>query len=75
MQWFKHLIDYLQHLWSSNVVAYDASSQSSIIDKVENLRTDKLEEVLTARKSDRSGWLDRLMDGFRSTGTIVGALW
>jgi len=74
LQWFKHLVDYLQHLWSSNVVAYDAGSQSSIIDKVENLRTDKLDEALTARKSDRSGWLDRLIDGFKASGTIVGVL-
>lgn len=31
-----HLFDYLEHAWANSVVAYDATAQSGMLDKVEN---------------------------------------
>ncbi len=60
----KHLMDYLQHVWASNVIAYDSDSQNSLVERVETWRGGRLDEAVTPRRSDRSGWLDQLIDTF-----------
>lgn len=77
VQTARHVVDYLQHLWSSYVVAYDASSQTSMLEKVENIRNNQIEAAMNPRKPDGTGWFDRLIDVFdrfvfRASGTITG---
>ncbi|MFT3787952.1 MAG: transglutaminaseTgpA domain-containing protein [Tepidisphaeraceae bacterium] len=62
----KHFFDYLEQAWSSSVIAYDASAQTNLLDRVENGMSNTANKTNSALADVRSnwfglrGWLDDL---------------
>lgn len=57
----RHFFDYLQHTWANSVVAYDASSQNSLLDDVETKMVNVTIRANTAVRGSR-GWFGQTMD-------------
>ena len=75
----KHFFEFLEHTWATNVVAYDAGTQSSLLDNVETKMLNVSIQANSAVKDQTGGWqdwLDRLKDKKYSIGesAIIGML-
>jgi transglutaminase-like putative cysteine protease len=58
---FRHFIDYLEHTWANSVVAYDASTQNTLLDNVETKLVNVTIRANSAVKGSR-GWFGDLTD-------------
>lgn len=58
---FKHIFDFLEHTWANSVVAYDASSQNTLLDDFETKLVNVSIRANSAVKGSR-GWLGSMMD-------------
>jgi protein-glutamine gamma-glutamyltransferase len=56
-----HVFDYLEHAWANSVVAYDASSQSGMLDTIENRLVNVSIKANSAAR-DGGNWFTNLTD-------------
>lgn len=71
---FRHLLDYMEHLWANSVVAYDASTQNSLLDDVETKLVNVTIRANSTVKSSRSWFSDAMNWLSESKYTISEAI-